>query len=158
MSDLVELVLMAKFAYNNSGNTATGHSAFYENYGFRPNRATSQPSTDTLLVSSKPDGHWMTAIHDDCRDTLEKTRDTMKKFADQDGAEQPKYLKGELVMLSRKNIRTCRPCKKLDHKLYAPFEITGVITEIAMRLNLAMKWKIHKVFHVSLLEPFIQGN
>jgi hypothetical protein len=30
--------------------------------------------------------------------------------------------------------------------------------EIALRLNLPMKWKTHKVFHISLLELFIQGN
>jgi hypothetical protein len=158
MSDWVELVPMAEFAYNNSRTTATGHSPFYANYGFHPNSGTSQPRTDTLPVSSKAYGHWMTAIHDDCRDTLEKTRETMKKYADRDRAEPPKYSKGDLVMLSGKNIRTRRPCKKLDHKLHGPFEITEVISETAMRLNLPVKWKIHKVFHVSLLEPFIQGN
>jgi hypothetical protein len=60
-------------------------------------------------------------------------------------------------MLSGKNMRTHRPYKKLDHKLNGPFEIPEVIFVPAMHLNLPMKWKIHEVFHVSLLEPFIQG-
>jgi hypothetical protein len=158
LSNWVELVPMAEFAYNNSRTTATGHSPFYANYGFHLNSGTSQPRTDILPLSSKAYGHWMTAIHDDCRDTLEKTRETMKKYADRDRAEPPKYSKGDLVMLSGKYIPTRRPCKKLDHKLHGLFEITEVILETAMRLNLPVKWKIHKVFHVSLLEPFIQGN
>jgi hypothetical protein len=44
----------------------------------------------------------MTAIDDDCRDILENMRETMKKYVDKDRTEQPKYLKGDLVMLSGK--------------------------------------------------------
>jgi hypothetical protein len=100
----------------------------------------------------------MLVIHDDCRDILEKTRETMKKYMDRDRAELPKYSKGDLVMLSGKNIQSRRPCKKLDHKLTGPFAIREVISETVMRLNLPVKWNIHNVFHNSLLEPFIQGN
>jgi hypothetical protein len=106
MSDWVELVPIAEFDYKNSRTTATGHSPFYANHGFHPNSGTSQPTTDTLPVLSKPYGQWMTAIHYDCRDTLEKTRKTMKKYADRVRAEPPKYSKGDLVMLSVKIIRT----------------------------------------------------
>jgi hypothetical protein len=53
MSDGVELVPVAEFAYNNNRTTATGHSPFYANYGFHPNSGTSYPRTDTLPVSSK---------------------------------------------------------------------------------------------------------
>jgi hypothetical protein len=61
-------------------------------------------------------------------------------------------------MLSGNNIRTRRPCKKLDHKLHGLFKITEVISKIAMHLKLPMKWKIHKVFRVSQLEPLIHRN
>jgi hypothetical protein len=78
MSNWVELVPMAEFAYNNGKTTTIGHLQFYANYGFHPNSCTSQPRIDTLPVSSKAYGHWMTAIHDDCRDRLEKIGKTMK--------------------------------------------------------------------------------
>jgi hypothetical protein len=52
-------------------------------------------------------------------------------------------------MLSGKNIQTRRPCKQLDHKLDGAFNITEVILETAMHLNLIVKWKIQNVCQVS---------
>jgi hypothetical protein len=48
--------------------------------------------------------------------------------------------------------------QKLDYKLPGHFEMTEVLSGAAVRLNLPAKWKIHKVFQVTLLEPFIQRN
>jgi hypothetical protein len=62
-----------------------------------------------------------------------------------------------LTYVESKNIRTQRPCRKLDHILHGPFKIPEVITDTAICLNLTMKWKIHIVFHLSLLDPFVQG-
>ena len=61
-------------------------------------------------------------------------------------------------MLNGRNIKTRRPSRKLDHKLHGPFRIEEVVSNTAIRLSLPKTWKIHKVFHVSLVEPFIQGN
>jgi hypothetical protein len=139
MSVGVELVPIAEFASNISRTNATGLLPFYVNYGFHPNRGTSQPKTDTCPVSSKAYGHWMMAIHDDCRDRVEKTCEIIKNLPDRNRAELPKYSKADLVMLSGKNIQTCRPCKKLDHKLHAQLKIKETIWETAMRLNLSVK-------------------
>jgi hypothetical protein len=99
----------------------------------------------------------MTAIHDDCCDTSEKTRETMKKYV-RNRAELLKYLKGNLIMLSGKNIRTNRSFKKPYYQLHDLFEITDSLSETAMHLNLTIKWKIQKGFHISVLEPFIYRN
>jgi hypothetical protein len=157
-SDWVELLPLAEFAYNNSKTTATGYSPFYANYGYNPASGTAIPRTDILPVHSKAYRHWMKAIHDDCEETLEKPRDQMKRYADDNRIETPNYKRGDLVMLNGKNIRSRRPCKKLDHKLHGPFEIQDIISKHAVRLTLPTSWKIHPVFHVSLLEPFVQGN
>jgi hypothetical protein len=158
LSNWVELLPIAEFAHNNSRTTETGHAPFYANYGFHLNSRITQPRTDILPFTSKAYGHWMTAIHADCSETLEKTSETIKRYPDKDHAEAPKYSIDNLVMLSSKNIQTGRPCKKLDHKLHGPFEITEVLSGTGVRLDLPAKWKIHKVFHVSMLEPFIHGN
>ena len=67
--------------------------------------------------------------------------------------EPPAYQIGDLVMLSRHNIKTRRPTRKLDHKNHGPFQIEKIVYPLAVRLTLPRKWKIHNIFHVSLLEP-----
>jgi hypothetical protein len=42
--------------------------------------------------------------------------------------------------------------------MYGPFEILDIISPTAIRLPLPTKWKIHPVFHVSLIELFVKGN
>jgi len=61
---------------------------------------------------------------------------------------------GDLVMLSSKNLRTRRPSKKLDHKMQGPFEIEKVVSPNVVMLKLPRRWRLHNVFHVSLLEPY----
>jgi hypothetical protein len=99
----------------------------------------------------------MMAIHDDCCDTPEKTREAMKKYV-RNRAEFLKYLKRNLIMLSGKNIRTNRSFKKPHYQLHDPFEITDSLSESAMHLDLTVKWKIQKGFHISVLDPFIYRN
>ena len=57
-------------------------------------------------------------------------------------------------MLNGRNIKTRRPSRKLDHKNQGPFQIEKIVSPLAIRLTLPRKWKIHNVFHVSLLEPY----
>jgi len=57
-------------------------------------------------------------------------------------------------MLNGRNIKTRRPSKKLDHKNHGSFQIEKIVSPLAVRLMLPQKWKIHNVFHVSLLEPY----
>jgi hypothetical protein len=157
-NDWVELLPLAEFAYNNTIMTTHGMTPFYANYGYHPSSGSAPPGSNTLPVHSIAYGHWMKAIYEDCKKELEKTSDQMKKYADKTRAESPRYNKGDLVMLNGKNIKTRHPSRKLDHKLYGPFEILELISPTAIRLRLPKTWKIHPIFHVSLIEPFITGG
>jgi len=57
-------------------------------------------------------------------------------------------------MLNGRNIKMRRFSRKLDHKNYGPFQIENIISPLAVCLTLPWKWKIHNVFHISLLEPY----
>ena len=59
-----------------------------------------------------------------------------------------------MVILDGRNIKTCRPSKKLDHKNQGPFQVEKIISPLPIRLTLPRKWKIHNVFHISLLKPY----
>jgi hypothetical protein len=96
----------------------------------------------------------MHTVHKDAREALEKAQERMRRYADPDRKEAPAYQVGDLVMLSGRNISTRRPSRKMDHKNHGPFQIEKIVSPLAVRLTLPRKWKIHNVFHVSLLEPF----
>jgi hypothetical protein len=61
---------------------------------------------------------------------------------------------GQKVWLEGTNLKTSHPTKKFAPKCYSPFSITDVISPVVYRLTLPPSWKIHNVFHISLLTPY----
>ena len=47
---------------------------------------------------------------------------------------------------------------KLAPKCYGPFEVTAQVLKVAYRLSLPAHWKIHNVFHASLLTPYCKTD
>lgn len=64
------------------------------------------------------------------------------------------YKISEKVYLNGKNIRT-KQNNKLKWKMFGPFEIINIKNMQAYKLALLPHWKIHNIFHVSLLEKTI---
>jgi hypothetical protein len=60
---------------------------------------------------------------------------------------------GNEVLLNAKNIQTVQPTRTLGPKLYRPFRILAKIGKSTYQLELQSHWRIHNVFHTSLLEP-----
>ena len=65
-------------------------------------------------------------------------------------------------MLSAANIGLAtnvkRPSHKLLHRSLGPYKVVKVISDIAYKLNLPTTFKIHPVFHVSLLICYYASN
>jgi len=152
-NDWVSLLPMAEFPYKNSVTAGTGLSPFYANYGFNPN-ATNPAAVNILNPASKVYAHWIHTIHDEAQRGLETAQEWMRRYADPSRKEAPAYQVGDLVMLNGRNVQTRRPSRKMDHKNHGPFQIEKLVSPLAARLTLPRKWKIHNVFHVSLLEPY----
>ena len=147
------LLPIAEFAYNNLATTGNCMSPFYANYGFHPVAVGPAPS-EPLNPASTAYAHWMQAVHEEARKVLEEAQEQMRRYANLERKEPPAYRVGDLVMLNGCNIKTRCPSKKLDHKNHGPFQIEKIVSPLAVRLTLPRKWKIHNVFHVSLLEPY----
>ena len=61
---------------------------------------------------------------------------------------------GEHVWLEGKNLPISTGSSKLRPKRYGPFKISRVISLVAYQLELPSQWKIHPIFHASLLLPY----
>ena len=153
-NDWYQLLPMAEHAYNNSATNTHGMSPSYANYGFHPQtewmkeREAQNPGAELYA-------HWMQTTHQRAKKALQKTREDMSKYYDGKARQQLDIKVGDLVMLNAKNIRTKRPTKKLSPRLHGPFKVLEVKKgERAFKLEISPRWKIHPVFHVSLLEPY----
>ena len=60
---------------------------------------------------------------------------------------------GDKVWLDTRNLKTNHH-KKIGPKREGPFEITKVIGPITYQLQLPKTWKIHNVFHATLLRQY----
>jgi Chromo (CHRromatin Organisation MOdifier) domain len=58
------------------------------------------------------------------------------------------------VWLEGTNLKLTHPKAKLDAKRYGPFTVTEEISPVVYHVELPQQWKIHNVFHASLLTPY----
>ena len=61
---------------------------------------------------------------------------------------------GDKVWLEATNLHLHYPSWKLFPKKQGPFEISQVLLPLTYHLQLPPTWKIHDVFHASLLSPY----
>jgi hypothetical protein len=156
--DWVSMIAMAEYAYNNSKHSATKISPFYANYGFEP-RTNWPTEVKFRNPASALYGHYMTSVHSRLSAQLKLSIEAMRKYYDKKTKSIEPFKKGELVMLNGKNIRAKHRCKKLQHKMYGPFEVidTGKNGRY-LKLKLPDSWKIHPTFNISVLERYRGDN
>jgi hypothetical protein len=84
----------------------------------------------------------------DAADALRKSQDleTLSNFTP--------YCVGDRVWLEGHNLNTTHPSAKLAPRRYGPFLVTLAMSRTSFRLKLPPSWKIHNVFHASLLTPY----
>ena len=152
-----QLLPLADHAYHNSATNAHKMTPFFANYGFHRHtewmkeREAQNPGA-TMYAD------WIHDIHQQVKETLENTRESMKKYYDRKATRQPSIEVRDLVMMNPKNISTKRPSKKLGPKLYGPFKVLEKKGSMAYKLEISPWWKNHPLFHVSLLEPYRASN
>ena len=64
------------------------------------------------------------------------------------------YCIGDWDWLDTKHLNTTHPTAKLAPKWHRPFLITKAISHVSYWLKLPSTWKIHNIFHASLLTPY----
>ena len=103
--------------------------------------------------------HRLQEVHLALSHHLHTAQATHKKAADRhcldSSPKEPKFQIGDRVWLLRRNVKTTRPCDKLDYQRLGPFIN---VYDVAFRLDLPPHMHLHLVFHVSLLEPYIGSS
>jgi hypothetical protein len=70
------------------------------------------------------------------------------------------YKVGDKVLLSTKylNLKHREPSRKLLPKWIGSFEVVQVVGPVGYKLKMNPGWRVHPVFHVSLLEPYSEDG
>jgi hypothetical protein len=66
------------------------------------------------------------------------------------------FKEGQEVWLNCKNLKLPYQSKKMQPRREGPFRIKKVLGPVTYQLELPPRWRIHDVFHVTLLSPFKQ--
>ena len=151
--------VLAKFAYNNSEQYSTGYSPCFANIGYHPRWVMLEHPE--LLTNPTTEDHLtrLQEIRTIVSHNLCDTQKTQKKVVDCHRRDSlSKFQVGHRIWLLKGNIKTMRPCCKLDYQRFGLYVISGKIMDVAFRLDLPPHMHLHPVFNVSLLDPYTTSS
>ena len=136
-------------------NKSTGYSPFYLMYGYHPVlpvdllKGDESTNVETLLkFLERTQEVWHCA-----RMQMEKSVAVQKSYCNKKHRDIH-FAVGDLVLLSTQILRLKGIPYKLQWKFCGPYKVVEKIRTQAYRLKLPNTWKIHPVFHVSLLNQW----
>jgi hypothetical protein len=135
-------------------HVTTRLTPFFANCGYHPEMYFKSPK-DARFRFEKAAGERLGKLQvarDRLRESILETQERQTKYA---GGKEMTFEVGDKVWLSAKHIHTARASKKLCYKRLSPFQVTKVINRNAYRLELPYSMKVHNVFHVSLLDRYV---
>ena len=140
--------------HNHHPHSVTNQSPFYLMMGYKPCALptvlpkTSIPAIETHLK-------FLNAARDEALAAHELAHQVMSSKNHQ-GFKS--FKKGDKVWLEAKNLKCSIVNPKFTPKRKGPFTITKVLSSITYQLCLPKTWKIHLVFHTSLLSPYHENS
>jgi hypothetical protein len=138
----------AEFAHNSRKHSTIGQTPFYTLMGYEPLALpTVLPTSSVPAVSDR------LSILSSVRDDIVAAQHIAHRQWT-DNTPFPSYQINDQVWLEGKHLATSYPSAKLAPRRYGPFPISAIINPVTFRLSLPPTWKIHPVFHASLLSPY----
>lgn len=118
--------------------------------------------TQSFTIKTSESIQELAAEHQQFTDMLKahllRAQQRMKHHADRKRTER-EFSIGEQVLLKLQpyvqSSIVSRPCPKLAYKFFGPYRIISRVGSRAYKLELSPESKIHPIFHVSQLKPFM---
>ena len=134
--------------HNNQINATTGLSPNQILFGYNPTLNSDKVlQTHNTLVESR-----IQAMTKNRADAIQ----ALNKVANQKGPPPSQFHLREQVWLDASHLKLPHQKAKLTLKCLGPFKITQEISPVAYQLELPPNWRIHDVFHASLLTPYYE--
>jgi Integrase zinc binding domain/RNase H-like domain found in reverse transcriptase len=152
--DWADWLPTAQYMHNSWPNTTTGKTPYELLMGHTPSLP-NQPVI-TTVPSLEDRQATLKRIREQAQRSIRAAQNTVKRLGERKKGQHHyhPFKDGEKVWLEGKNIKTTHPTAKLANKRYGPFLISQVMSPVVFKLQLPKTWKIHNVFHASLLMPY----
>ncbi|ESK86547.1 reverse transcriptase-rnase h-integrase [Moniliophthora roreri MCA 2997] len=145
-----EFLPFAEFAHNNRTHSTMKKSPFYLMMGYNP-RPLPTVFTKTMIPSIEARLSELKKLREETYSLMELARRKMEGTTKRTFTP---FTVGQKVWLEGKNLNFGYPSKKLAPKREGPFKIETVLGPVMYKLTLPEQWKVHPVFHASLLSPY----
>lgn len=159
--DWDEWLPMMEMAYNNSIQASTGFSPYYLNTGRDFPTGLRQAVGQIGDISTPAVGvllqRWEDALAK-AKENIEAAQARQQYWANQHRRDLT-FKVGDLVWLSTENFRRAMVgTPKLMQRFEGPYRVKRVISPTAYELDLPPSRRIHPVFHIHLLKPYLDGK
>jgi Chromo (CHRromatin Organisation MOdifier) domain len=138
---------MAQYVKNSWPSSTTKKTPFELLLGYMP---TIYQPTRTSLVPGVTDR--LQTIKEHRQSALEALQAAQNRMAKE--MKYKPFKENDRVWLEGTHLKLPYETMKLAPRRYGPFKITAKVSDVAYRLRLPDNWKIHNVFHASLLTPY----
>jgi len=140
---------MAKFLHNSATHSVTNQTPFllmmgFEPWAYPPIRKTFFSTLDKRLE----------ILDAACKEASAAHAKAAQAVKERIGMKFTPWKVGAKVWLDSHNLKINFPSRKLAPQWEGPFKISQVISPYTYRLCLPPTWKMHGVFHTSLLSPY----